>query len=273
MFKFEDCYAGYVNLSYRKDRLIHMEGQLAAAGIVAERTEGINTRMRISDAVDGVIKMPAAHETMFRRTPGAIGCYLSQMNVMKKALDLGKSAFVMEDDLIFCSDIQDRFRYIENFINNQDPEFDVFWLGGTFHIGPPHWHTGTNPLLPHAFLRRDAQRTSDQRILRTFGCFSTHAYIVNIKSIENILNMLNEQMSTSIGIDFSFIRMQPDLKTYSFVPGCVKQMDNQSDIGSGMTIYSGFSRLNGTEENSRYWWQDKMEDFDPQTFDWKEANV
>lgn len=273
MFKFEDCYAGYVNLSHRKDRLIHMEGQLAAAGIVAERYNALYSKTTASPTTAPPVIIRPEHETMQRRTPGAIGCYLSQMNVMRKALECGKSAFVMEDDLIFCSDIKSRFRYIENFINTQDPDFDVFWLGGTFHIGPPHWHTGTNPLLPHAFLGRDAERTSDQRILRTYGCFSTHAYIVNIKSIEKILRMLNEQMSTSIGIDFSFIRMQPDLKTYSFVPGCVKQMDNQSDIGSGMTIYSGFSRLNGNEYNSRYWWQDYMHDFDPEAFDWKEANV
>jgi hypothetical protein len=108
-------------------------------------------------------------------------------------------------------------------------------------------------------------------MLRTYGCFSTHAYIVNVNSIEKILNLLDQHIPTSIGIDYSFIKMQPSLKTYSFVPGCIKQMDNQSDIGNGITVYSGFSRLNGTEENSMYWWQPWMHDFDPKTFDWKEA--
>lgn len=270
MFKFEDCYTAYVNLRHRTDRQIHIESQLRKAQIVSGRVEGINTKRRDEGYYEGVISIPVEHETMFKRTPGAVGCYLSQMSIMQKALEYERSAFVMEDDLIFCSDIQDRFKYIEKFINEKDPDFDVFWLGGTFHV-PAYWHTGTNPLLPNAFLRRDAERTSDKRILRTYGCFSTHAYIVNIKSIEKILKMLNEQMQTSIGIDYSFIRMQPELKTYSFVPGCVKQMDNQSDIGAGMTIYSGFSRLNGNEENSRYWWQDRMEDFDPLNFDWKDA--
>jgi hypothetical protein len=52
------------------------------------------------------------------------------------------------------------------------------------------------------------------------------------------------------------------------VPGSVKQIDNLSDIGNGMTIFSGFSRLNGTEENSRYWYQENMNDFNPETFKW-----
>ncbi len=264
MFKFNECHAEFVNLVHRKDRLAHMYGELQKAGINAERHLAISTGHMTPDTCN------PSHITMAKRTPGAIGCFLSQMAVMSNALGAGKSAFVMEDDLIFCSDIQNRFAYIEKFINEQDPDFDVIWLGGTFHV-PSYWHTGSNPLHPTATLGKDAERTSDPRIIRTYGAFSTHAYIVNHKSILNVLSMLVEDMPTSIGIDFSFIRMQPSLRTYAFVPGCIKQMDNKSDIGAGMTIYSGFSRLNGTEENSRYWWQDRMEDFDPLNFDWKDA--
>lgn len=268
MFRFNDCYAAYVNLAHRKDRLEHMQSQLQKAGIQAERFEAVHIKK--DDSFSWHLDM-AIYGTMYRRTPGAIGCYISQMEVMKEAHKRGKSALVMEDDLVFCSDIQKRFEYIENYINTHSPNFDVFWLGGTFHVGPPYWHTGRNPLLPGKWLGRDAERTSDPRIFRTFGAFSTHAYVVNYHHIPMILEQLEREKPTSIGIDYSFIRMQPDLLCYAFVPGCVKQMDNQSDIGSGWTIYSGFSRLNGTEENSRYWWQDKMEDFDPLTFDWKEA--
>ena len=264
-FSWNDCYAGFVNLEHRKDRLTHMISELVRVGIFAHRFEAIDWRKHNWDA--------NYFGTMLRRTPGAIGCYLSQMEVMKKALELGKSAIVFEDDLIFCNDFKDRINYIENYINTEAPDFDVFWLGGTFHINPPHWHTGRNPLLPGATLGKDAECTSDPRIIKTYGCFSTHAYIVNIKSIEKVLNLLEGQIPTSIGIDYSFIRLQPQLKTFSFVPGCVKQMDNKSDIGSGMTIYSSFSRLNGTEENSRYWWQREMEDFDPLTFNWAEAKI
>lgn len=263
MFKWRDCHTKFVNLAHRNDRLAHMTAQLTAAGIKAERHDAIKTGNFTWD--------PVKYGVMLNRTPGAIGCYLSQMEVMKEAMQIDKSAFVMEDDLIFCHDIQKRLDYIEDYINNQAPDFDVFWLGGTFHVGPPHWHSGRNGMLPNATLGKDAERTGDPRILRTYGCFSTHAYIVNVKSLEQILFLLDKEIETSIGIDYSFIRLQPILETYSFVPGCIKQMDNQSDIGNGITVYSGFSRLNGTEENSRYWWQPWMDDFDPDAFDWKEA--
>lgn len=263
VFSWKDCYAGFVNLEHRKDRLAHMVSEFARVGVFAERFDAIDWRKQNWDT--------NYYGTMLRRTPGAIGCYLSQMGVMKKALEQNKSAIVFEDDLIFCSDFKERLDYIENYINDKAPDFDVFWLGGTFHVNPPYWHTGRNPMLTGTTIGKDAECTDDARIMRTYGCFSTHAYIVNVKNIDKVLGLLEGQIPTSIGIDYSFIRLQPQLKTFSFVPGCVKQMDNMSDIGSGMTIYSGFSRLNGSVENSAYWWQDRMEDFDPEKFNWNEC--
>jgi hypothetical protein len=106
-------------------------------------------------------------------------------------------------------------------------------------------------------------------MVRTYGAFSTYAYIVNHNSIFKIFDLFDQHLHESIGIDWLFIKLQPQLNCFAFVPGCVKQMDNQSDIGDGMTIFSGFSKLNGTEENSRYWYQERMEDFNPDTFIWK----
>jgi GR25 family glycosyltransferase involved in LPS biosynthesis len=193
--------------------------------------------------------------TMFNRTPGAIGCYLSQMQVMLDAQDNGQDAVVLEDDLVFCSDFKDRMKIIEQFMDSQ--EWDVIWLGGTYHRDKPYWHG-----LPHnkmldcpCGLDADYQEEGLQHFVRTWGAFSTHAYIVNFKSISKIIIMLQEQMSTSIGIDFSFIRMQPALKTYAFVPGCVKQIDNESDIGTGITHFSRFNKLGS------HWWADKMSDY------------
>jgi hypothetical protein len=114
-----------------------------------------------------------------------------------------------------------------------------------------------------AQLGRDFEKTSDERIVRTFGAFCTYAYVVNVKSAQKILDLLDSNMHFSIGIDWLFIKLQPQLKTFAFIPGSVKQMDNISDIGTGMTMFSGFSRLNGSEANSRYWYQEKMTDFNP----------
>lgn len=260
MFKWKDTYKSYINLTNRVDRFIHMENELARVGISAKRFIAIKTSDKHWDHYKTMV--------MMNRTPGAIGCHYSQVAVMQAALDQGKSAFVMEDDLIFCDDIKERLDYIESFVNKQ-PYWDVIFLGGTVHINPPWWHKeGHSSDLPdcRCTYGKDAVRTSDPRMIRTFGAFSTHAYIVNVKSIKKILKYFEANVHLSMGIDWLFIKMQPQLFAYMFMPGCIIQMDNQSDIGTGITKFSGFAFLGA------HWFQKRMEDFNPDTYEWGEAS-
>lgn len=251
-------YKAFLNLDHRTDRLNRMNIELARVGVEANRHRG-----KLPHEFD--LNRPEL-QVMKNRTPGAIGCMYGQMEIMIDAHLVGLHAMVLEDDLVFCSDFKERMDYIANWSLNH--EWDVIWLGGTFHV-PAFWHRkGGSGMPPNcsAELGKDCETTDDPRMIRTYGAFSTYAYLVNYNSIKKIIDMLNGFMSKTIGIDFSFIALAPQLKTFSFVPGCVKQIDNISDIGTGMTMFSGFSKLNGTEENSRYWWQDKINDFDPSTF-------
>lgn len=255
----QNSYASFVNLDHRMDRRTHMLRELARVNIQAERTKGRHPA-EFSDPRFSVMRS---------RTPGAIGCYMSQISIKQRALSLGKHAFVMEDDLVFCSDIHTRLDYISEWMEKN--EWDVFWLGGTFH-SPAFWHpAGQSKMKPNcsAGIGKDCDKTNDIRIMRTYGAFSTHAYIVNHISIQKVLDMLDGVLHESIGIDWSYIKIQPKIKAFAFVPGCVKQYDNKSDIGTGITKYSGFAQLNGTLLNSTYWWQDKMEQFNPQAFTWR----
>ena len=256
-----NSHISFVNLPHRVDRLSHIERELQRVGLRAVRTSGAYPHE--FDEKD------PRHQRMRRQTVGAIGCYTAQINIMKKALEFNKHAFIIEDDVVFCDDLLERIKYIENWADTH--EFDVLWFGGTFHIGykegGPYWHPE---------IGRDAELTDDPRMIRTLGAFSTHAYIVHRNSLEKIIQQLEEWMSNSVGIDWSFIKMEPFLNTYSFIPGCAKQFDNESDQrpGSGdWTYFSKFEKLNGTIENSRYWWQPLMSDFDPTTFDWQEAQT
>ncbi len=253
-------YASFVNLHHRTDRLEHMEAQLERIGLDAVRTPGL-----LPDAVKVDRRKT---EVMRKRTPGSIGCHYAQVSIMEKALELGQNAFVMEDDLIFCEDFNARMSMIKDFTKVND--WDVMWLGGTFH-SPAHWHTQPHNRelqLCKCELGRDCEPTGHPRFMRTYGSFCTYAYIVNYEKLDKILTLLDQNVKYSMGIDWLFIYLSPQLKTYAFVPGCVKQMDNQSDIGDGVTMFSGFSKLNGTVENSRYWYQEKMEDFNPINYKW-----
>lgn len=231
-----------------------MTNELARVSIAAERTRG---------------KLPEEYDltdekfrVMYNRTKGAIGCHYGQVEIMQKALQRNKHAFVMEDDLVFCSDFQERINIIDEFTKTHD--WDIIWLGGTFHPSSQTWwhKIGHSPDLPQCDcnLGVDAQATDDKRFVRTYGCFCTYAYIVNNKSLELVLSFLEENVHLSMGIDWLMILLQPKIKSYAFVPGCIKQMDNQSDIGTGMTIFSGFKML-GT-----HWWADRMDEFDYDNF-------
>lgn len=259
----ENLYISFVNLAHRRDRLIHMEGQLKKIGMDAIREPGILPKDLKGDR--------RRYKVMLDRTPGACGCYESQRNVMHKALELGKHAFVMEDDLVFCDDFQKRLEYIDKFLETHN--WDLTWLGGTVHINPPYWHTGKNPELVGTKIGKDAEPTEDPRIIRTYGAFSTYAYIVNVKSIEKILKMLDSIVHESMGIDWAFIKLQPQLFTYMFLPGCVKQMDNPSDIGkplaNGQKAFTHFSHF--AKSTGPYWWQKNMGDFDPKTIKWQKS--
>lgn len=251
----ENIYCGFLNLDHRTDRLNHMEGQLSKVGLKAVRHRGKKPQEYNLD--------DPKYRVMLNRTPGAIACHEGQVDIMKTAQSVGKHALVMEDDIIFCEDFNKRLEYIDNWANTH--EWDVIWLGASFHTNPPYWHRiGVSGMPPDcsAQLGKDCEPTDDPRMIRTYGAYVTFAYIVNFNSMDKIFKLFDEHLHTSIGIDWLFIKLQPQLKCFSFVPGCVMQMDNMSDIGAGMTVWSG--QLN----NGPYVFQKIMEDFNPENFKW-----
>jgi GR25 family glycosyltransferase involved in LPS biosynthesis len=260
-----NLYTSFVNLDSRPDRLAHITAQLERVGLYAVRTRGL---------LPHEVNIPMEKiGMMMRRTEGAVGCWFSQMQIMEEALAIGKDALVLEDDCIFCEDFNERLAYMEKWAETHP--FDILWLGASFHVSPPYWHNigGSTDRRNDvsANLGRDAETTDDPRMMRTYGAFSTMSYIVNHNSIEKVLALLHFHMHESVGIDHCMIRIQPQLLTYSFVPGCVRQLDNQSNIGNGITYWSGFLQLNGTKENSAYVFQNLMSEFDPLTFNWSEC--
>jgi len=261
----KDSYVSFVNLNHRNDRLDHMSEQLSRIGLPAERERGMLPDEFIHNPNFDKFKLKGMIK---RGTLGAIGCHYSQVSIMEKALILNKHAWVMEDDLIFCGDFEKRIEYIDKWTSEN--EWDVFWLGASVH-SPAYWHKkGHDIELPQCdcTLEKDLEPTDDLRIIKTYGAFCTFAYIVNTKSLDKILSLLDEKVHLSMGIDWLFILIQRHLNCFSFVPGCIRQMDGQSDIGQGVTNWSGFLSLNGTVENSAYVYQEKMESFEPENWKW-----
>lgn len=246
MMILENSYASFVNLDSRVDRLQHMKKQLSQIGLNATRTRGLLPKEFMGD--------PSKIRSMLARPQaGAIGCHFSQVSIIEKALEFQKHAMVMEDDLVFCSDFNERMVIFDEFL--KDKPWDVIWLGGTYHIEPT-WHSLRHSPdlkgLCKCKLNRDWEPTTNQHIVRTYGAWSTYGYIVNVSSIERILKLMDHYLPESIGIDWLFILLQPELNTYAFNPGMVKQRDDRSNIGDGMTIFSNFNKL------GPHWWSSKL---------------
>jgi len=237
----------YVNLASRPDRNDHACFEFAKAGIFARRFEAY-TPDQYPGAQDKIARMKA-------RTPGAIGCMMSQMAVMRTAQGSDRAVGVFEDDVVLCSDFKDRISYL---CEHLPDDWDIAWLGSTVHVNPPVWHKTT--------LKRDLERTPDKRIFRAYGVWSTYAYLVRGSSVARVLDLCDQNMYRSDGIDHCMmLYVQPTLRTYCLMPGSTWQYDNKSNIGTGMTEFSTFKKL------GPYVWADHMEDFDPDTFDWAEA--
>lgn len=260
LFNKETIYAAYCNLDYRTDRNEKMKTELKRVGVDMVRQRSFFWK-DIWDNASEDEKRNIDFMHSIRKTPGAIGCWYSQVAIMKEALRQGKHAWVNEDDLVFCDDIHERLKIAFKFLNTH--EWDIFWLGGTYHTEPT-WHKSVEGKHTHRDMtmckcafNRDYEPTFNPHIVRTFGAFSTHSYIVNKDRIAHILFLLDRDMYFSMGIDFLMILHQPNLYTYAFNPGCVKQYSSQSDIGHGISDQEGFRNL------GKHWWSRKMNEYIP----------
>lgn len=249
-----DFDAWYVNLDSRPDRHKHMLQELDRVGLAAQRQRGY-----LPDEYPGPADRVAA---MRARTPGAIGCFFAQREIVARAAAAGRDTLVLEDDVVFCDDFAERWRQIREFLETR--VWDIFWLGATFHVNPPVWHRED--------LGRDVATTSDPRILRTYGIWSTYAWVVNGARAQDLLGRLDAHTTGSWGIDHLLIQLQPQLKCYCYVPGSVKQRDDRSNIGLNRDGSPGFTRFSDFARLGPYWWQPQAHLFDPTQFDWAEAH-
>lgn len=257
LFTKDTIYAGYANLDSRPDRNEKMIAELARVDLPIPFVRHRSFQWQeLYDSYDEEMKERVG--VMFRRTPGAIGCHFSQVAIMEEALRQGKHGWVNEDDLKFCADMPARLNIIFEFLNQH--EWDIFWFGAFYHVEPT-WHKSienkhTHPDMQvcNCILNRDWEETNDMSIVRTYGAFSTFSYLVNKNRIEHILGLLDRNLHLSMGIDWIMLKEQPNLNTYTFRPGCIKQYDSMSDISNAFAKQSGFANL------GRHWWAASMND-------------
>ena len=101
---------------------------------------------------------------------GAAGCYLSHLEILKKARAKKKSVLIFEDDVMLVGDYKS---VIEQALDElQDLDWDMFYLGGNV-LKPVYQITEHIGKLTH--------------------CQSTHAYGVNYKFLDILVPFIEQQ--------------------------------------------------------------------------------
>jgi GR25 family glycosyltransferase involved in LPS biosynthesis len=229
----------YINNKSRTDRLEHIKNELSKFDIKANRFEAITN--------------PDEHNVFFYTTnhphqashwtKGQKGCYLSHKFLLENH-KTDNILGILEDDVTFCEDFIERMKYVED---NFNLDWDIFFLSSFYHLNSDknRWH-------PNG----DYELTDIKYIHRTYGSFTTHSYLVNPKSINKILDKMDEFFKYSYAIDHLYILIQPHLNVYAFTPGMTNQILSYSDILSGIKDQTMFKNICG-----EHYFSNKLSDF------------
>lgn len=239
----------YINLDHRLDRRALIEDQLNRFHLQYRRLSAFTQD-------EFAWGHPAAFPKM-NNTPATFGQWMSMTSLMRMYRDSERDLLILEDDAILAPCFRDAMSYLTA---NLPEDWDLVFLCGTFHVNPPVWHAHD--------LGRDVERTSAKHLFRAYGVWSNHAVLVHGKQAGHIYEAMHTVMHKSTGSDHALIQLQPTLKAYVLVPGCVFQRDMISDIGRGeVTEFSRFLEM------GPYVYQDYLDNFDPDQFDWHEADT
>jgi len=222
-----------INLKTRKDRRELINSHLPNFNLKYEFFDAI------TDDNEYNVKFPKEYNK------GQIGCFLSHYKLLKTH-NSDKILGILEDDVELCDDFLDRFKYIEDKFNL---EWDIFFLSSYYHLNEhkDRW----NP-------SGDFELTDTKYIHRVYGAFTTHAYLVNPKSIDKILKLIDENIADTYAIDHVYCaKIESKLNCYSFTPGMANQRISYSDVDGGSKDPNVFKSIIG-----EHYFVNNLKDFD-----------
>ena len=195
------CHAFYINLEYRTDRKEEVEQELGIIGINATRFNAITANN------------------------GAIGCTLSHLKLLEKAISENYShLLIVEDDIQFLE--PELFKNNFNkFLNLHGNNWDVILLSG-------------NNIPPYISV--------DDTCIKVSKCQTTTGYLVNGHYLVTLRNnikegleklMKNPLMHRYFAIDKYWFNLQEVDNWYLIIPLTVVQREGYSDIEKKHTNY------------------------------------
>jgi glycosyl transferase family 25 len=202
----------YINFEHRVDRKHHVETQLDSIGLKGTRFNAI------------------------KMENGAIGCSMSHLKILQKALKDGLDhVLIVEDDIEFLD--AELFRsQLDAFLKNQELNWDVVLLAG-------------NNMPPY--------QKVDDTCVKVTRCQTTTGYLVNGHYIEKLLNNVKMGLSHLLrepknhlkyAIDMHWFSLQEVDNWFLITPLTVVQREDYSDIEKRVINYqSAMTDLDKTE--------------------------
>ena len=123
-----------INLGHREDRMLKMDKMLKSLGGIFtnyERIEAVNGKLFSDEDINNLLSLKSCrlfkNPLSFKdiKSKGAIGCYLSHVNVWKLALSRGeKEIIILEDDIKLKLDVNK----LEECIKTRPDDYDICYL-------------------------------------------------------------------------------------------------------------------------------------------------
>ena len=180
-----------INLDRRPERWRDMQRKFDQHGIQS---------VRRFPAVDGDnIKLPAN----WTHTPGARGCLLSHLEVVREALRIGlPNILIFEDDVVFDEQLNQKFRI---YIDELPPDWDMLFFGA---------------------LHREEPIMVGENIARIKQAYSTYAYALRDTTFADFIELNRE---TQRELDHNNLILQRRFNCYCFMPNLAWVETDYSD--------------------------------------------
>lgn len=168
--EYDDQYL--VNLDVRPDRLSHSRCRLNKQEFYPTRFPAVNGKLLSNDEIINIVDSSAMESVIngyrtrhYELSLGAIGCYLSHVNIWKKLLDENQKQqrlYIFEDDTVpTFSKTQ-----VDEYIKELPSDWDILLFGGIYHKSIP----------------------VSKNIAKIHEFYCLHGYVVNNKNIHTLLN-------------------------------------------------------------------------------------
>lgn len=152
--------------------------------------------------------------------PGAVGCKMSHLNIIKLAKHRGyKNILILEDDFSISKDVNEFNTILFQSMKEIDNNWDMLYLGGNNLVGP-------NKIM------------SNKYIYKAVKVNTTHAYAIKSSIYDKCINEIG-RCGTEID-DYYKRNIQNKCKTYCIYPSLIKQRESVSDIFKGSVMKYNF---------------------------------